>query len=1088
MSRSRKRILISYSHDSPEHRAKVLQLADSLRHFGLANVHLDQYQQGDPPEGWPLWMETQIESAETVLLICTETYFRRVRKQEEPGIGRGVCWEANLIYAELYESQTKSNKFIPVILRNEDRPFVPKPLGANSVFLVDDNAGFERLYRHLTGQSHRQQPRSGELVQLALSEPLPLFGLPTPLPVDSETEPPPKSPELPKPGERSLLPNVSPPSRFEVRELDWYEEADAAYFHGRETDIKALRTLLLDQPVVRLFGPSGVGKSSLLRAGLLPALRKLNWRIAVVRPFDHPEVQIPRQISEQLLTAASPALSAKLELATLQSELAPVMAAENTSMLFLLIDQVEDVVSPLAPPEARESLVEFLKQVWEADAAARPNIRVLVAYRTDADTRLGSLWKEVSGDPSGLPYHTIQGLSRDAAKRIIEEAIQNVPTLSDFNIEEVIAELEHESSPLDCSGDIFPPYLQMVLTRMLSTDRNDSVEATGSKRVRGLIGDYLHQELQRLEAQDGDFLKCRAILEALSRSSGQKLSLSLGELTAEVRLSPEAMAPLMSELHRARLIRPVGNNTWEIQHDRLAEVVIAEMADTDREAKAARELLAAKAINHSLTGAWLEPAELHLLCVHRKSLHLSHRERYLILGSLLRKQDKHAYRVGWMLLDLSNTENTLRLLRELTSDADTSVRVAAIRGLGSFMIEEDLPRLRELTNDPDADIRESALEAVGEYVLADDLPMLREIASSKYGITQVAALKAIGKHGIASDLPMLRDLANDKYGVTNEAAIAAIGMFDHTVAVPVLQDLIKSKDSEVRDRALQEIVKSGTADVLPLLRELVRDDDLSIRHTAIHAIGTYGSAEDAPLLNDLVGDYDRYIAHAAVKAIGKLPAEVALPLLRPIARNGTLELCRTAIRLLGEFARQDDLPLLRSLLRHKSSFVREAAVEAIGKIRLDDDLPVLRELARKKDARVRMAAVAALGRYSHLDDLPLLKEAVRDKVPEVRQKAVLAIGAFARVEDLSLLREIACNKYLNAQDQAVEAIGMNRSVDAIALLRELCRIGHGRGIASRLLSENDDRENLSMWFFETFRDLPVDVVAQLDYFLFCSTD
>ncbi|MFQ6015800.1 MAG: DUF4062 domain-containing protein, partial [Anaerolineae bacterium] len=70
------------------------------------------------------------------------------------------------------------------------------------------------------------------------------------------------APEVPLP---RLSPDVPPSSRFELRGMDWYEEADAPYFHGRDSDVAALRDLLLAHPVVRLTGPSGVGKSSLLR-------------------------------------------------------------------------------------------------------------------------------------------------------------------------------------------------------------------------------------------------------------------------------------------------------------------------------------------------------------------------------------------------------------------------------------------------------------------------------------------------------------------------------------------------------------------------------------------------------------------------------------------------------------------------------------------------------------------------------------------------------------------------------------------------------------------------------------------------------
>jgi hypothetical protein len=54
-------VFISYSHDSPEHEANVLALADRLRADGIDAV-LDQYE-SFPSEGWELWGQRQIQAA-----------------------------------------------------------------------------------------------------------------------------------------------------------------------------------------------------------------------------------------------------------------------------------------------------------------------------------------------------------------------------------------------------------------------------------------------------------------------------------------------------------------------------------------------------------------------------------------------------------------------------------------------------------------------------------------------------------------------------------------------------------------------------------------------------------------------------------------------------------------------------------------------------------------------------------------------------------------------------------------------------------------------------------------------------------------
>src|SRR3712207_3824521 len=90
------KVFISYSHDSDQHAARVLALADRLEKDGIA-VTLDQYDP-QPEQGWPLWTEKNLDAADFVLLVCTETYRRRILGEEEPGRGLGVRWEGNLIY------------------------------------------------------------------------------------------------------------------------------------------------------------------------------------------------------------------------------------------------------------------------------------------------------------------------------------------------------------------------------------------------------------------------------------------------------------------------------------------------------------------------------------------------------------------------------------------------------------------------------------------------------------------------------------------------------------------------------------------------------------------------------------------------------------------------------------------------------------------------------------------------------------------------------------------------------------------------------------------------------------------------------
>jgi len=158
------RVFISYSHDSQEHADRVLALADRLRADGIDTV-LDRYEPS-PPEGWTRWMVRQIESADLVLMVFTDTYQRRLSGKEEEGRGLGVRWEGHLIYQELYEAGTINHRFIPVVLAESARGTIPTLLRAWPLYCLDSQDGYERLYRRITGQDGVERPPLGRVKQL----------------------------------------------------------------------------------------------------------------------------------------------------------------------------------------------------------------------------------------------------------------------------------------------------------------------------------------------------------------------------------------------------------------------------------------------------------------------------------------------------------------------------------------------------------------------------------------------------------------------------------------------------------------------------------------------------------------------------------------------------------------------------------------------------------------------------------------------------------------------------------------------------------------------------------------------------------
>ncbi|MBZ5623881.1 MAG: tetratricopeptide repeat protein [Acidobacteriia bacterium] len=155
------KVFISYSHDTPVHESTVLALSDRLRRDGIDAI-LDQYETF-PPQGWPLWGEQQIQTADFVLVVSTQTYRRRFDSEEEPGKGLGVSWEARFIRQLLYNSGGMNRRFVPVLLTNSDREHIPLLLQGYDYCELDTEQGYEHLLRILTDCPKASKPGLGAL-------------------------------------------------------------------------------------------------------------------------------------------------------------------------------------------------------------------------------------------------------------------------------------------------------------------------------------------------------------------------------------------------------------------------------------------------------------------------------------------------------------------------------------------------------------------------------------------------------------------------------------------------------------------------------------------------------------------------------------------------------------------------------------------------------------------------------------------------------------------------------------------------------------------------------------------------------------
>ena len=149
--------------------------------------------------------------------------------------------------------------------------------------------------------------------------------------------------------------------------LAFFDRSDANYFCGRERVVSELVARAGDSTLVGILGPSGIGKSSLLRAGVLPALSAGvlpggdRWRQVLLRPGEHPVAELRRVLGGNGLSAT----------------LARLAPGEG---IVLAVDQLEEVFTACESEEERAGFFEEL-----AEAVRDPDRRALVLTSLRAD-------------------------------------------------------------------------------------------------------------------------------------------------------------------------------------------------------------------------------------------------------------------------------------------------------------------------------------------------------------------------------------------------------------------------------------------------------------------------------------------------------------------------------------------------------------------------------------------------------------------------------------------------------------------------------------------------------------------------------
>ena len=389
-----------------------------------------------------------------------------------------------------------------------------------------------------------------------------------------------------------------------------FHEHDAAFFFGRENEIELIAANLVAARLTLLYAPSGVGKTSVLRAGVVPRLHLIGEEdddlglrcaaVAYVRDWSGPPRETVAAELCRALRATGASVDGPAPAEPLVTWLRGLPERASIPVAYLILDQFEEYFLYHPGDE------ELPRELGEILAAGDLNVHVLLSIREDAVAALDRFEGHVPHLFEN--YFRLAHLDRDSARAAIEGPLDRYnelttpdtqvsvePELVEALLEQVRAgrvqmgeeaHLPDRLGPADRS-DIEAPYLQLVLTRLWDEERargstvlrRDTLTELGGAQT--IVQSHLDAVMAGLSPQQAQV--AADVFHHLITASGSKIALTAEDLAAWADQPSDRVRDLLEALSSGprRILRPVppatgaeGPPRYEIFHDVMGAAVL----------------------------------------------------------------------------------------------------------------------------------------------------------------------------------------------------------------------------------------------------------------------------------------------------------------------------------------------------------------------------------------------------------------------------------------------------------------------------------------------------------------------------------
>ncbi|TVP63367.1 MAG: hypothetical protein EA343_08240 [Nodularia sp. (in: Bacteria)] len=352
------------------------------------------------------------------------------------------------------------------------------------------------------------------------------------------------------------------------RGLQSYDEKHSHLFFGRENLIQKLKKKVVanQQPLTLVLGASGTGKSSLMKAGLLPHLRYYQEQQFLILEPMRPEESPLKALAQICLPIGNITVDELVKDEQAFANLIELWSQNHShTRLLLPVDQFEELITLCKSDQERE---QFLKLIKNAIAQYPDKIHVVITLRLDFEAQFqNSVLQDFWHDETRF---VVPPMSQNELREVIEKpALEKVlyfdpPSLVDELINEVLQ--MPGALPL-LSFTLSELYLKYLSDRTRNNRALSKTDYEQLGRVVGSLTKRANQEYEKLVAEDSAYKDTvrRVMLRMISLQGGElaRRQVPKSELVYAQEEENKRVQRIIKSFSEARLIVEGSNSQGE---------------------------------------------------------------------------------------------------------------------------------------------------------------------------------------------------------------------------------------------------------------------------------------------------------------------------------------------------------------------------------------------------------------------------------------------------------------------------------------------------------------------------------------------